>query len=150
MLYLVHDEQGKITQATQVFDPTPEYEARLADLAPRHIKVKSNGLLSHELWMASTRKGSIVPLHKRPPMRVAVSNRLIKAGGNDPAIITGAPKNVKYRVSVQGNLVWPMLGDPDVLPDGELELSVPTPGFYRVELELWPYQSFAVNIEAVP
>lgn len=143
MLFLVPDETGRIMQANKVYDPDG-YDRRLDDAGVSYVKVDHPGILAPDQWMCSTRKDPIVPVHKRPPMRVSVDKVVVKAGDNDAAVLTGAPKDVAFSVSVQGSEVWS-----GTLPDGELELSVPTPGIYQIVLTKWPYQDFGVTIEAV-
>jgi len=77
-------------------------------------------------------------------MRAVVDKTTIKAGGSDAAVLTGAPKNVRCMVYGVGDMLHDI-----VLPDGELELSIPVPITYRVVLEKWPYQMFTIDIEAV-
>ena len=83
----------------------------------KHVAVNHPNPLSPDEWMCSTRKGSIVPVHKRPTMRVSLDKTTIKAGGNDAAVLTGAPKDVAFSVSVGDSLVWS-----GTLPDGELDV----------------------------
>lgn len=139
MLFLIPDGEGRITQANKVYDPQG-YDKRLDDAGVKYVKVDHPGVLSSDEWMVSD---GVVPT-KRPTMRVSVSKTTIKAGDNDTAILTGAPKDVAFSVSVSGSSVWS-----GTLPDGELELSVPTPGLYHVSFNKWPYRDFSVTIEAV-
>lgn len=130
-------------QANKVYEPDG-YDRRLDEAGVSYIKVNRPGVLSPDEWMCSTRKGSIVPVHRRPTMKVSVDKMAFKAGGNDAVVLIGAPKDVAFSVTVQGSAVWT-----GTLPDGELELSVPVPGLYHVRLTRWPYRDFEVTIEAI-
>jgi hypothetical protein len=138
MLFLIPDGEGRITQANKVYDPEG-YDRRLDDAGVKYVKVDHPGVLSPDEWMVSDGAPT-----ERPSMAVAINKTLIKAGDNDAAILTGAPKDVAFSVSVGGSSVWS-----GTLPDGELELSVPTPGVYVVMLKKWPYRDFNVSIEAL-
>lgn len=135
---------GRFTQGNKHYDPNDKYEDQIRALGQKFVKAKIPGLLSPDQWMASTRPGSIVPYHKRPLMRITIDKTTIKAGGTDAAVLTGAPKDVAFNVFVGSDVVWS-----GTLPDGELELSVPAPGLYRIVLDKWPYQQFKVDVEAV-
>lgn len=138
MLFLIPDETGRIMQANKVYDPDG-YDNRLDDAGVSYVKVDLPGVLSPDEWMVSNGAPT-----ERPIMAIAINKVAIKAGDNDAAVLTGAPKDVAFSVSVQGSEVWS-----GTLPDGELELSVPTPGIYQVVLTKWPYRDFGVTIEAV-
>lgn len=139
MLFVVHDDDGRINQCSKVYDPTG-YGDRLTEAGHKWVsKPDAPALLPPEQWYVPSGV-----LTQRPIMPVIVSKTAVKAGGSDSAVLTGAPVNSAFGVSVGGVLVWS-----GTLPDGELELSVPTPGVYRVQFDLWPYQSFAVDIEAI-
>lgn len=138
MLFLIPNEDGRITQANKVYDPTG-YDRRLDEAGVNYVKVDHPGVLSPDEWMISDGAPT-----ERPAMTIAINKTAIKAGDNDAAILTGAPKDVAFSVSVQGSEVWS-----GTLPDGELELSVPTPGIYQITFNKWPYQDFNATIEAV-
>ncbi|MCB1393242.1 hypothetical protein [Nitrobacter sp.] len=138
MLFLVPDETGRITQANKVYDPKG-YDRRLDEAGVNYVKVNHPGVLSPDEWMVIDGAPT-----ERPVMAIAINKVAIKAGDNDAAVLTGAPKDVAFSVSVQGSEVWS-----GTLPDGELELSVPTPGLYQITLTKWPYRDFAMTIEAV-
>lgn len=138
MMFIVPDEKGQIIQANKVFEPEG-----YGDLLDSHgVKyVTSNGpaLLPPELWY--------VPdgvLTERPVMDISVSKTTVKAGGTDSSVILGIPKQAEFDVIVTGQSVWN-----GTIPDGEFEISVPTPGIYEVVFNLWPYQTFRTQIEAV-
>lgn len=138
MLFLIPNEDGRIVQANKVYDPTG-YDRRLDEAGVNYVKVDHPGVLSPDEWMVSD--GSPT---ERPNMAVSVDKVRIHAGDNDAAVLVGAPKDVAFSVSVQGSEVWS-----GTLPDGELELSVPTPGIYQIVLTKWPFRDFGVTIEAV-
>lgn len=138
MLFLLSNEEGRIVQANKVYDPEG-YDRRLDESGVKYVKVDLPGVLSPDEWMVSDGAPT-----ERPMMEIAINKVAIKAGDSDAAVLTGAPKDVAFSVSVQGSEVWS-----GTLPDGELELSVPTPGIYSVALKKWPYRDFTVTIEAV-
>jgi hypothetical protein len=130
---------GRFTQGNKHYDPNDKYEDQIHALGQKFVKANIPGLLSPDEWYALDGEAT-----KRPLMRVTIDKTTIKAGGNDAAVLTGAPKNVSFNVFVGSDVVWS-----GTLPDGELELSVPAPGLYRIVLEKWPYQQFKVDVEAV-
>lgn len=138
MLFLIPDGEGRIMQANKVYDPEG-YDKRLDDAGVKYVKVDHPGVLSPDEWHLP--EGVLT---ERPVMAVAATKVRIRAGDNDAAVITGAPKDVTFSVSVGDSSVWS-----GTLPDGELELSVPTPGVYHVSFKKWPYRDFNVTIEAV-
>lgn len=138
MLFLIPNEDGRITQANKVYDPEG-YDRRLDEAGVSYVKVDHPGILSPDEWMISDGAPT-----ERPTMDISLNKTAIKAGDNDAAVLVGAPKDVAFSVTVQGSQVWS-----GTLPDGELELSVPTPGVYQVTLTKWPYRDFGVTIEAV-
>lgn len=147
MFYAVYDAEGRITQAQKIYagpDHQKSIEDRMHDLGHKFVKQQRPGILPPELYMASTRPGSIVPLHGRPVMRVSVSSTQIKAGGTDAAVLTGIPKDAQCTVHGAGEVLWSV-----PIPDGELELNIPVPVVYRVVITKWPYQDFKVDIEAI-
>lgn len=129
---------GRFTQGNKHYDPDDRYEDQIHALGQKFIKRDIPGLLSPDEWYAMNNEAV-----KRQPMNISVSKTTIKAGVNDAAVIVGAPKEVSFNVFVGDSLVWN-----GTLPDGELELSVPVPGIYRVVLDKWPYRQFKIDIEA--
>lgn len=141
MLFVVHDhETGEITQANKVYDPTPEYVARLNDSGVHYVTEQRTGLVDPDKCFV--RNGG---LYNRPRMRPSINRRSIKALSDDSVVIVGAPKGVRFSVSAGGVVIHQ--GD---LPDGELELGADLmpPGLYRISLEKWPYCAVMFDIEA--
>lgn len=136
--FAVYDEKGAITQGTKVYDPEG-YANRLRGLNYRFVERKTETILSHEHWHVTRKR-----LKERPTMTVAIDKAVVRAGGSDAAVLTGAPKGVAFSITVRGVSVWN-----GVLPDGELELTVPAPGLYDLTLTKWPFKDFRVTIEAV-
>lgn len=130
---------GRFTQGNKHYDPDDKYEDQLHALGQKFIKRDIPGLLSPDEWYALDGEAT-----ERSVMAVKIDKTIIKAGGKDAAVLTGAPKDVSFNVFVGSDVVWS-----GTLPDGELELSVPAPGLYRIVLEKWPYQQFKVDVEAV-
>lgn len=130
---------GRFTQGNKHYDPNDKYEDQIHALGQKFIKKDIPGLLSPDLWYAMNGEAT-----ERPPMEVAIDKTTIKAGGSDASVLIGAPKDVSFNVFVGSDVVWS-----GTLPDGELEMSVPAPGLYRIVLEKWPYQMFTVDVEAV-
>lgn len=84
-------------------------------------------------------------VQRRPYMTIHLDKNVIKAGGNDTAVLTGAPKGVGFVVEALGEVIFD--GD---LPDGEIEIGIPTPVTYTITLRKWPWRDVRVNIQAVP
>jgi hypothetical protein len=144
VFYGIYDDEnsatpGRFTQGNKHYDPNDKYEDQIHALGQKFIKRDIPGLLSPDQWYALSGEAT-----ERPSMAVTVDKTTIKAGGTDTAVLTGAPKDVSFNVFVGSDVVWS-----GALPDGELELSVPAPGLYRIVLEKWPYQQFKCDVEAV-
>lgn len=143
MLYAVHnddehEEPGKITMATKVWD-YEGYDKTLKDFGYNHfVQTNAPALIPPDHWHVI--KGEIV---ERPLMNLQINKQVFQAGDNDAIVITGAPKNTKFDVKVQGTIVWN-----GTLPDGELEMSVPVPGIYHITLTSWPHKTMEIDVEA--
>lgn len=142
MLFILPDDEGRIRQANKVNTDVHAYEERLKETNERYFKFKHHSLISDERWMIVN--DSEHPLRRRPRMAVHVDKHVIKAGGVDCAVITGAPKETEFTIISVGEHI-----QSGVLPDGELELGIPCPITYDVTLRKWPWQDFKFQIQAV-
>ena len=136
MLFLIHENE-RITQANKVYQPEG-YAERLNERDDRWISIDHPGLISSEECYVMNDK-----LCDRPLMNVQVSTTTIRANTSDASVLVGAPKDTKFVIRAMSTIVWE-----GILPDGELELSVPVPGLYYVSLDKWPYKTFTTMIEA--
>lgn len=139
MFYAIHNEDGRITQANKVFDPSG-YDHLLNDLGLSYAKRDCGHILPPDLWFVVNSQ-----LRERPIMPVTVSATAIRAGGNDAVVLRGCPRGCRYQVSTGGVTPWA-----GTLDGEELEIAMDVPCLFRITLDLWPFRTFAVDIEAVP
>jgi hypothetical protein len=142
MLYAIHDDSGRITQANKVFvgeDELRAYERMLGDLGQTYVKANLSGLLPPELWYVTAGE-----LRERPTMQAAADAATIRAGTD--AVITGIPKGASVDISAAGAVIYSIAA----LDGDELQFSMPVPCRYRAVIRLWPYQDCAIDVEAVP
>lgn len=145
MFYAIHDDDGRITQANKVFDSTgygrnpKSYDQLLHEHDLQFAKNKSNAVLSPDKWWVTHRQ-----LALRPVMPIVVSKTTIQAGDNDAVIFTRIPKGAQFRAMTGG-----FAFQEETIPVTRLEYSVPVPCVCRVTFDLWPFQTFSVDIEVV-
>jgi hypothetical protein len=144
MLYAIYLPDGSIQQANKAYDPEGlDYDNQLNDIGHKFVKVNSPGLLPPDFWYVDVNAKELVV---RPVMQVNVNKTIIHCGDQDSCIITGIPKQAKARVTLRdGTEIYPSF----VLDAAELEISIPTPCTWQVHLDLWPYQTCTINVEAV-
>lgn len=145
MLYALYNEEiGSIHQANKVYDADGlNYDALLHETGHKFVTVNSPGLLPPDHWFVDV---SAKEICERPVMgTVEVNKTRITCGDQDSCLITGIPKQAKARVTMRdGTEVYP----PFVLDAEQLEISIPVPCTYRVYLDLWPYKTLTLEIEA--
>ncbi len=143
-VYCIYDAGGRIVQTNKVYDPPKGYDSSIRDLGYKFVKRDQSTLVSMDHFYVGRRK-----LRARPVMPIAVSKLVIKAGGADTVVLTGAPKNADYSFDVN----IPGIGVKNVrsgkLPDGELEIGMDMPCLFTVRISQWPMQEFVQEIEAV-
>jgi hypothetical protein len=152
MLYALYNPDGSIHQANKVYDHEGDdergkksYDGLLSDLGHKFVKVaNAPGLLPPDHYFVDVTAEEI---RERPMMgAIEVNKTRIICGDQDSCLITGIPKKATARVTMRdGTEVYP----PFVLDAEQLEISIPVPCVYRVWLDLWPYKTFTVDIEAV-
>jgi hypothetical protein len=137
MFYAVYEPDGRIIQGIKVYDQ-PDYAKLLNEHGYKFVARNSPGLLSDQHWYVRDAE-----LTERPLMPVEVSRTRIQAGGRDSAVLRGIPAGARFEITTSNITVHsgPLDGD-------ELELFIPVPCIYRVRLDLWPFQTFGVDIEA--
>lgn len=145
MLYLVHDEVGRITQASKVYSHVKETEEQFRDLNIPFVMLEHPHLLSTDRWMIDMDTNGPTWVTDRPVMQVKVSKTIVKAGGVDTTVITGAPPHTEYEVQGAGGILFK--GD---LPNGEIEIGIPCVVVYSLLLRKWPWQDCVIQIQAVP
>lgn len=142
MLYVLYNPDGSIHQANKVYDPdTLDYDKQLADMGHVFCKVDSPGLLSPDHFYVDAKSETVA---ERPVMPIEVSKTKIVPGDQDSAVLTGIPKKASARITSWGVEVYPSFN----LDATELEVSIPVPCVYHVEIALWPFKTFSVDIEA--
>lgn len=144
-LYAIYNPDGSIHQANKVYDSKGlKYDDQLNDVGYKFVKAESAGLLPPDEWFVDV---AAKELCARPTMHtVEVNKTTILCGDKDSCLITGIPKNASARVAMRdGTEVYPSF----VLDAEQLEISIPVPCVYRVYLDLWPYKTFTVEIEAI-
>ncbi len=153
MLYILYNPDGSIHQANRVYDPEPagqqSYDELLNEKEEAFVKIENApALLPPDKFYVDVAAKEVV---KRPIMPITVSATVIKAGDEkNGAIFRNIPKGVTYAIyGPYDALIYPVPGTSNLFPATELELSIPMPCTYRVEFELWPYQKFSINIEAI-
>ena len=140
MLFAVHNEDGQIIQANKVYDPEG-YDKLLDDSGLKYVAVQSEGILSPENWFVNV---SAKELTERPTMPIEVNKTRIKAGGDDSALLTGIPANAQVVIYAVGAELHRLAK----LDATELEIAIPVPCAYTVAIDLWPYKTFRIDIEA--
>lgn len=138
MMYAVYDETGRITQASQVYDPNTSAEDIMRDLGQKWVKQDRELVSSDEFYVSHE------TLTERPYMHVSATKKVIQAGDNDSTVIRGYPKGSRCIVSTSNHVLHDFR-----LDDDELELSIPVPCIYKVHFILWPYRDVELAIEAV-
>jgi len=146
MLFALHDGKdsdtpGRIHQANKYFGDPDDYRKVLKEQdITEVVESLSVGLLPPEKhWVTN---GEI---HNRPMMELSIDKTTIKAGGNDFASIIGIPKGAKVVVSTSGMHLWTI----EKWESGILEVEIPVPCQYRLDVTLWPYQDLYAVLEAV-
>lgn len=146
MLYAVHytdgETPGEIHQSNKVYyDDVKPYEDVLNNLGHSYLKLNSPGLLPPDRFFVDVKQQQLCD---RPLMQIAVSKTQIKAGSTtDSAVLKGCPAGAKFDITTGGVSVFSGL-----LDGTEMEIFIPVPCIYRITLDFWPFQQFAVEIEA--
>jgi hypothetical protein len=142
---MIHDGDGRITQANKVFIADKDlkaYETLLGDLGQTYVKMKrAKRLVSPDHWYVASGKPRL-----RPVMPAVAQAATIKAGTD--AVITGVPEGASIDVFVTGYYQTPVWSTA-ALDGDELAFPMPSPCKYRAMIRLWPYQDCAIDIEAV-
>lgn len=142
-LHVIHDDDGRITQAGINYTDPDKYSRMLSDMGQQFVRVRTQRLVSPDEWYVRE-VGSARQVRFRPRMPIEVSKTVIKAGENDAAVFIGIPEGATFRASIGGYCY-----QEETLPASELEYSVPVPSLVKVTFDLWPYQMFVVDIEVV-
>lgn len=142
MLYVIHDESGKITQANKVWlDPHEvDYDQLLHDRRLQFLKDgRANHLPSHEHHMVSA--GELI---ERPVMPCHPAANMIKAG--TAAVILEIPKGAAIDISAANASIHSIAK----LDGDELEFNTEqVPCIYTITIRLWPFKDSIITIEAV-
>lgn len=143
-VFLVHDGDGKILQANKLFDkPTKQYLEQMEAGENSYIKLNRETLVQPDAFYVHNSR-----LRRMQIMATRVSKNVIKAGGADTVVITGAPPECEYRVDVNIPGVGTVTTHAGTLPDGEIEMGMDMPCLFTIHLTKFPFKEFAVQIEA--
>lgn len=141
MLYVIHDEKGKITQANKVWlDPNEvDYDQLLRDRGLNFLKDGRAGHLpSHDHHMVSA--GELI---ERPAMSCHAIATMIKAG--TAAVILEIPKGAAIDISAANASIHSIVQ----LDGTELEFNTEqVPCIYTITIRLWPFKDSIISIEA--
>lgn len=137
-LFAVYDDEGRISQASKVYNPEG-YSDLLHEHDLKHVAVRTSRLISPDVWHVRNDRVKI-----RDKMPITVSKTTVKAGDNDEVVFTGIPKGAQFKAATGG-----FVFQEETIPATELEYSIPVPCICRVSFELWPYQTFTVDLEVV-
>lgn len=139
MLFVSHDEDGRIEQANKVFDYVG-YADKLRDAGHRFIQHPSLKVISPSEWFVF--HDEVV---QRQPMEIAVDRTTIKAGGSESAVFRGIPADGHVRIWALGEL----LHDLPNFGASELEVTIPAPLSYVVTVHRFPWLDYSQTIQAV-
>lgn len=143
-VFLVHDGDGKILQANKLFDaPTKQYVDQMEANEHSYIALNRETLVQPDAFYVHNKR-----LRRMQVMAARVSKKIIKAGGTDTVVITGAPAECEYRVDVNIPGVGTVTTHAGILSDGEIEMGMDVPCLFTIHLTKFPLKPFAVQIEA--
>lgn len=140
MLFLVHEDDGRITQANKVYDPTG-YGNLLRENGLKHIEIDTASVIPIDEHFIL--KGEVT---RRPVMKLRVSKDRLLAGNNDASVIRGIPGGSRLSIVVEGHESVPLINE--AMNDSVLEFSAPAPGVYVLTFEKFPYLTQTVRIFA--
>lgn len=141
MLFLVHDDDGRITQANKVYSPDG-YADQLRDLGLKHVVLQRDGIIPIDDFFIQA--GAVSP---RPVMKLRLIKDRIATGDNDAAYIRGIPHGARFTIVVDGHESVPLLDD--IINDTVMEFSAPAPGTYKITFEKFPYLARTLKITAI-
>lgn len=149
MLYGVHDGEGRILQANKVYSPgglvnssgkPASYDDLLSERELSFIRDPiAEHLGSHEHFRVDTKNKVFV---SRDIMPVRAISTKIKV--NEKAVILGIPKGAKVEIFGAGALLYCL----NPFPGTELDFQIVAPMVQTVRIELWPFRTSFIDIEA--
>lgn len=140
MLYLIHDDSGKISQANKVYHPEG-YDSQLNELGMKFVKLNINGLLSSEDFYIHG--GDVA---RRPEMQINRNKTVIQAGTNDAAVFSGIDVGTRVVVTIDGYESTSLFEA--TVDDGILEFSAPSAGSYTITFEKFPFITKTMKVVA--
>lgn len=140
MLFLVHEDDGRITQANKVYDPTG-YGDLLRENGLKHIEIETGSVIPIDEHFIL--RGEVT---RRPVMKLRMSKDRILAGNNDASVIRGIPSGSRLSIVVEGHESVPLINE--TISDSVLEFSAPAPGVYVLTFEKFPYLTQTIRIVA--
>lgn len=139
MLFISHDDDGRIEQVNKVFD-YEGYADKLRDAGHTFVQNETMRVISPNDFFVS---GGEV-LQKRP-MPITLDRDTIKAGSSESAVFRGIPRESRVQIWAVGEL----LHDLPQFGSDELEIKIPVPCSYVVKVILFPFLDYSRAIEAV-
>jgi len=138
MLYIVHDEEGRIQQANKHYDPEG-YDKVLHDFGMHNfIKVNVNTVVSPDEFFVHQNQ-----LTMRDAMDIHI-DRPCMVAGKSGVTFSGLPKGCNITVLVANMPIYQ-----DVINDGQAYLESPIPGLFTVQLDCWPWLPWSKVVECV-
>jgi hypothetical protein len=138
LLYLVHDDDGRITQSNKHYDHEG-YDKVLADGGLKFITINTPKVLMPDEYYVN--EGV---LRGRQPMAIRIDQQTMKAGKTG-VTLSNVPNPCRMTVSV-GDLAV----HNENVTDGSAYLESPVPGIYKISLDAWPYLPWTIEVECVP
>lgn len=136
MLFISHDEDGRIEQANKVFD-YEGYGAKLTEAGHRFIAENSSTVIAPDEWYVFKRER-----RERPAMAVSLRKAVIKAG--EVARFANIPAGSTMTIFGAGEL----LAANERVVGRVLELPMPVPCVYTVTFSRFPYRDCTMQVEA--
>lgn len=136
MLFLVHEDDGRITQSNKHYNPEG-YDKVLADHGHKFVKVDSPRILppdEHYIHAGTVRPRQAMPITVEGIMRA----------GKSGVTFSGVPKPCQMTISVDGAQVHA-----ETIVDGQAYLEAPVPGIYQVRLDAFPWLPWTADVECV-
>ncbi len=134
MLFLVHDENGQITQSNKHYSPEG-YDKLLTKFGYKFVAVESNHILMPDQHYI--RSGEVL---SREPMRITADRKSMRVGKG--VTFSGLPRSCRMTVSVGPHII-----ESAAVTDGEAYFESPVPGLFTLRFEAFPYIPWTRQIE---
>lgn len=138
MLFLVHDEDGRVMQANKVYYPEG-YAGQLHDAGYKFIEVDQNTVPETDKIYVKNSKVAV-----RPTMNIRSSADRVATGKS--VVVKGIPRGVMLTILLEGYEAVPL--HREELLDTSLEFVPPQPGTYLITFEKFPYMVCSLKVHA--